>query len=75
MLTCVTRKNVKGAFNSFFTDLEGQGRLCEPTVMDEGKSVYFKDDEIFHHISNAEPLDPKEKMERTVIIINADAES
>ena len=37
--------------------------------------MYFKDDEIFHHISNAEPLDPTEKMERTVIIINADAES
>ena len=75
MLTCVTRNNVKGALNSFFNDLKGDDRICEPRVLAESTSVLFKDDEIFHYISNAEPTDPSLAMERTVVIINADAES
>jgi len=54
----VNRTNVKGAFNSFFSDLKGAERLCEPTVLEIGGSVCFKDDELFHHISKAEPVDP-----------------
>ena len=75
MLTCVTRNNVKGAHNSFYNDLKGNDRNCNPTVLEESNSVVFKDDEIFHYISSAEPEDPSQKMERTIIIINADAGS
>jgi len=71
----VTRNNVKGALNSFYNDLKGKDRICNPTVLEESNSVVFKDDEIFHYISSAEPEDPSQKMERTIIIINADAGS
>merc|ERR1711865_429806 len=74
MLACVRRKNVKGAENRYFADLEGKQPLCEPRVLEEGDISFFTDNELYHYVSPAGPADPTENMARTMLLMHYPAE-
>ena len=66
MLVCVERTNVSGADNSLYEDLEGKRTLFPPTKLDEGDALFFKDNSLYHHVSDAMPLEPARDMTRTI---------
>jgi len=74
MLACVRRKNVKGAENRYFADLDGKQPLCEPRVLQEGDISFFTDNELYHYVSSAGPAVPTEDMARTMLLMHYPAE-
>merc|ERR1719272_2498070 len=74
MLACIRRKNVTGAENRYFADLDGKQPLCEPRVLQEGDISFFTDNELYHYVSPAGPADPTENMARTMLLMHYPAE-
>ena len=70
MILCCERDNVKGAENSFHGSLSGDSPLCEPRALAAGDALLFKDNAIFHHVSDAFPVDPSKGMHRTMLLIH-----
>ena len=70
MLLCCERDNVLGAENSFHASLAGDRPLCSPRALAEGDVLYFKDNALFHHVSDAFPADPDRGMSRTMLLIH-----
>ena len=73
MLLCLERTNILGAENSFFEDLNGERRLGNPTVLEAGDLVYFRDDKIYHHVSQAQRADSSAPMRRSMMLIHSPA--
>ena len=73
-LFCIERYNVNGAMNSFHQNLDGSQQLCQPTSLEPGQAVYFKDDSIYHYVSPAFPQDATQKMQRSVLVMNYPAD-
>jgi len=74
MLMCLRRKNVTGAMNQYYGDLDGKQPLCEPRVLEEGDASFFTDNELYHYVSPAGPADPTEEMARTMLLMHYPAE-
>ena len=53
MLVCVERDDVIGAENEFHAALDGIKPLTKPTILEAGDGVVFRDNEIFHYVSDA----------------------
>jgi hypothetical protein len=70
MLLCCERDNVRGAENSFHASLAGDKPLCPPRALAEGDALYFKDNALFHHVSDAFPADPARPMRRTMLLMH-----
>lgn len=75
MILCLERKNCQGAFNSFYADKEGWDCLMKPRILREGKAVFWKDNKIYHSVSNLCPtnIDAGPAI-RTVMILHADGD-
>lgn len=74
MLVCIRRKNVTGAMNQYYADLNGKQPLCEPRILQEGDASFFTDNELYHYVSPAGPADPTEDMARTMLLMHYPAE-
>ena len=74
MLACVRRKNVTGAENQYFADLDGKQPLCQPRVLQEGDISFFTDNALYHYVSPAGPAVPTEDMARTMLLMHYPAE-
>ena len=70
MILCCERENVLGAENCFHGSLAGDKPLCEPLALAAGDALYFRDNAIFHHVSDAFPADPAKNMHRTMLLIH-----
>lgn len=68
MVLCLSRENIEGAYSSVYADLAGETTIIEPTIVDEGDAVFWKDNEVYHHVSPAKVLNPEAKGKRTVLI-------
>ena len=68
MLVCIDRKNVSGGSNCLYEDIEGVKKIMPQTVLEKGDALFFKDNEIYHYVSDAKPLDCSKDMSRTMII-------
>mmetsp|Transcript_27736 Transcript_27736/g.34292 ORF Transcript_27736/g.34292 Transcript_27736/m.34292 type:complete len:320 (-) Transcript_27736:29-988(-) len=73
-LFCIERTNVDGAKNSFFKDLEGADELVTDRILEEGELVFFRDDQIFHHVSPASQKDTRAEMRRSILLIHSPAD-
>jgi len=74
MLLCIQRKNVTGAMNQYYADLDGKQPLCQPCVLEEGDASFFKDNELYHYVSPAGPAEPTKDMARTMLLMHYPAE-
>ena len=70
MLLCCERANVLGAENSFHASLDGARPLCAPRALAPGDALLFKDNALFHHVSDAFPADPARPMSRTMLLMH-----
>jgi len=74
MLACVRRKNVAGAMNQYYDDLDGEHPLCEPRILEEGDVSFFQDNELYHYVSPAGPATKTDDMARTMLLMHYPAE-
>jgi len=70
VLICIERKNVLGAENSLFADLDGKQELLSPTTLGERDALFFKDNSLYHYVEDAAPANSKEDMNRTMLIVH-----
>lgn len=69
----ISRKNVKGAVSGVYADLDGRKPLMQQ-VLDPGAAVYWRDNSIYHDVSDICLTNPSVAGERTVMIIHTDAQ-
>lgn len=69
-IICIDRVNVEGAENALYADLEGKDELFSSSVLKEGDALFFKDNSLYHSVSDAKPIDPKKDLKRTVVIMH-----
>lgn len=74
ILVCLERKNVSGAENSFFKDLNGTEQIGKGKVLKEGDAVLFRDNELYHYVSPALPKDTSKLMRRSIMLIHSPAD-
>ena len=74
MICCIERSNVEGAENLFFKDLEGDEQLGDNIVLQEGDTVFFQDDKIFHYVTPSMATDTSLPMRRTMLLIHSPAD-
>jgi hypothetical protein len=74
MLVCLKRKNVFGAENSFFKDLDGKEQIGKGEVLHEGDSVLFRDNLLYHYVSPALQKDTSKVMQRSIMLIHSPAD-
>lgn len=70
MILCCERANVLGAENSFHASLAGDKPLCSPRALEPGDAFLFKDNALFHHVTDAFPVDPARPMLRTMLLMH-----
>lgn len=68
ILVCLERNNVRGAKNAVYRDLEGEKPVLNPFILKEGEGMLWHDNEVFHHVEPAQPLDNNKDSSRTVLI-------
>ena len=68
MLVCIDRQNVSGGSNYLYEDINGDQNVMPGTVLEKGDSLFFKDNQIYHYVSKAEPKDCSRDMTRTMLI-------
>ena len=69
-ILCVQRENVVGAENSLYSDLNGEGVLLEPTSLEEGDALFFRDNSLYHYVSDMKPADRHVDLKRTVLLVH-----
>ncbi|CAL4124250.1 unnamed protein product [Meganyctiphanes norvegica] len=72
MLVCVERDDVIGAENELHAALDGSQPLTKPTVLEAGDGVVFRDNQIFHYVSDAKTNVPVTR--RTLILMHSPEE-
>eukprot|EP00984_Skeletonema_dohrnii_P004998 scaffold1769_cov132-Skeletonema_dohrnii-CCMP3373.AAC.15 len=75
ILVCLERKNVSGAENSFFKDLNGTEQIGKGKILNEGDAVLFRDNELYHYVSPALPKDTSKLMRRSVMLVHSPADN
>lgn len=66
MIVCLHRGDkVHGAYNQFHANLDGTEPLCDPFILQQGEAVYFKDNELYHHVSRGFKVDTETNLEST----------
>ena len=80
LLVVLNRRNIDGARNAIYRDIQGKDAVVEPFVLEEGDGLFWKDNQVFHHVEPAQVKDtavhdPSYPQEggcgrRTVIIIH-----
>uniref|UniRef100_A0A0G4I9E1 Uncharacterized protein n=1 Tax=Chromera velia CCMP2878 TaxID=1169474 RepID=A0A0G4I9E1_9ALVE len=70
MLVCIRRTNCEGASNQFHHTVDGCNPASDSTVLHDGDACMFKDDSIFHYVSQAAPAVVGERMERSMLILH-----
>lgn len=68
MLVCIDRENVSGAENCLFEDLKGEKAVLNETILEEGDALMFRDNDIYHYVSDVKPVDKTKDMVRTMLI-------
>lgn len=68
MLVCLERDNVVGAHSSVFEDADGEKPLIDRVVLEEGNTMFWKDNEIYHYVEPARLEDHDYDGTRTVLI-------
>ncbi len=68
LLVCLERQNIEGAENAVYRDLEGKQALLDPFVLHEGEAMFWHDNQVFHHVQSAQPVDREAPGTRTVLI-------
>lgn len=66
----INRKNVVGGTNTLYSDKTGRHPMTETTLV-PGEVMHIRDDQIFHNISQIQPLNKNVPFERFIIIINS----
>ena len=74
MIICLKRKNVKGASNELFYDIDGRYPLMKPTTLTPGDAVIWRDNEVYHNVTPMMPENPdKGPGLRTVLLLHANS--
>ena len=68
MLLCLDRHNIVGAENAIHENLSGSRPVIEPFVLQPGEMLVWKDNEVFHDVTAADPIDPDQPAWRTVML-------
>uniref|UniRef100_A0A7S4MB09 2OG-Fe dioxygenase family protein n=1 Tax=Odontella aurita TaxID=265563 RepID=A0A7S4MB09_9STRA len=80
LLVCLHRgSGVEGAMNQFHANLDGSEPLCEPKILEQGTAAFFKDNELYHHVSpiclnEAMSSSEKDGNTRTILLLHSPAE-
>lgn len=74
-LVCIRRRNVTGADNQFHARVDGTEPISEPITLSEGDCVFFKDNEIYHHVTPAAPEDGRKDTERLMLLMHWPADA
>ncbi|CAL4098804.1 unnamed protein product, partial [Meganyctiphanes norvegica] len=69
MLVCIDRNNVQGAENQFHAALDGTQPLGNSTILEAGDGVIFRDNKLFHYVTDATTTVPLAR--RTLILIHS----
>ena len=73
MIMVLERKNIAGAVNKFHHDLESnvESESCFfEKIINPGEIIYYKDNSIYHSVTEAYPEDSKKRSFRTVMLIH-----
>ena len=57
MLVVLNRDNIEGGRNAIYKDVHGQNAVIKPFVLKEGDSLFWKDNQVFHHVEPAQVKD------------------
>ena len=68
ILVCLERKNIDGAENAIYADLEGKRALIDPFVLNEGHALLWHDNKVFHDAKPAQVVSSETEGNRTVLI-------
>ena len=69
MILCLERKNILGAENAIYADLNGDRALMKPFLLEEGQALLWHDNRVFHYVAPARIAVGSESAgERTVLI-------
>ena len=72
MILCLERKNIVGAENAIYADLNGERALIEPFILQAGDALLWHDNKVFHYVAPARLVGnsvcPGTVGERTVLI-------
>ena len=68
----ISRKNVNGAVSGIYADLDGKQPLMKKQL-EPGATIFWRDNSIFHDVSDICLKDASKPGERTVMIIHTDA--
>lgn len=60
----------RGAESSLYSDLNGEGVLLEPTSLEEGDALFFRDNSLYHYVSDMKPADRDVDLKRTVLLVH-----
>ncbi|MEM9276064.1 MAG: 2OG-Fe dioxygenase family protein [Cyanobacteria bacterium P01_F01_bin.143] len=68
ILVCLQRNNIKGAESAIYADINGKRSLINPFILNEGHAILWHDNQVFHDVQPAQPIDPEKKGTRTILI-------
>ena len=71
---CIERNNTSGAETQFHHNLYGTQPLNEPFILEPGQGVIFKDNQIYHSVSEMKEKIPNSFNRRTVLVISDSAQ-
>ena len=73
-IVCIERDNIAGAETQFHYKLDGTCPMTDPFTLEPGHSVFFKDNQMYHSVSNMTKRNSDSTSRRTVLLISDTAE-